>query len=71
MKEETVERCGNWRITFDPDQPEYLQIKHNKHPGFVLIKAETEGFVVDIWDGQAFDVVATAAALYSDLAEGK
>ena len=47
---------------------EYLYATHTGAPGQIHIKAEAEGFVVDVWSSNDEPVcVATTSAMYSEL----
>ena len=52
----SVSSCGN-----------YAYAKRSDRPGQIDIKAEDEGYVVDIWDEDWQQVVAECHSLYCDL----
>lgn len=56
-----------WEVIFSEDEPNRLYVTHEDHPGSIHIKADDEGFVVDVWPDSHEQVLATCAALYSDL----
>lgn len=56
-----------WEVLFSSDEPNRLYVTHEDHPGSIHIKADDEGFVVDVWPDSHEQVLATCAALYSDL----
>ncbi len=59
----------DWEICrYADDTGDYLMINHLKRPGSIQIKLEVEGYIVDIWNKDETDVIATASALYADLA---
>lgn len=58
---------GGWLITTSPDS-KYLYVQRDGCPGQIHIKADDEGFVVDIWsDDDTPEVCGSAAATYSEL----
>lgn len=61
----TTTNLEGWQVsTCD----EYLYATHTGAPGQIHIKAEAEGFVVDIWSsGDEPVCVATTSAMYSEL----
>ncbi len=67
---------GDWRVQESLDST-YLHVTHAHHPGQIDIKAETDGYVVDVWpDGEDEDdvgtemqVAATLAVEYVELAK--
>lgn len=56
---------GNWRI--DLDSPERLYIRHKDHPGDISVKADDEGYVVDIYPDGESECDATTYSFYNDL----
>lgn len=46
---------------------EYLYISRDGKPGEIIVKAECEGFVVDIWSEDKSYPDGTTSALYTDL----
>ncbi len=49
------------------DGGEYLYISMDGKPGEIIVKAESEGFVVDIWSNDGNHPEGTTHALYTDL----
>ena len=61
---------GRMLHTSDDKDAQYLYIERDGAPGQIHVKAESEGFVVDIWTYDGIDnpnCVATTAALYTEL----
>lgn len=56
---------GGWNIE---QYGQYLNIKVEGKPGYITIKQEDEGFVVDIWPDVGNDSVASTCAEYNELA---
>lgn len=56
---------GNWRIYLD--SPERLYIRHKDHPGDISVKADDEGYVVDIYPDGESECDSTTYAFYNDL----
>lgn len=49
---------------------EYLFVKRKDKPGEILVKAEDEGFVVEVWpEGEDVDPEQTMGIFYTDLEE--
>jgi hypothetical protein len=62
-----VANLNGWLVSASPDG-QYLYIQRDGSPGQVHLKAEDEGLVVDLWnDHEPMEVVATAAAAYTEL----
>jgi hypothetical protein len=58
---------NGWEVTAS-DCGTYLYLERNGAPGQIHIKAEGEGFVVDIWSSDVGPIcVATTCATYSEL----
>lgn len=59
---------GDWRLKTSGDG-EYLYVSREDKPGEIHIKADSEGYVLDVWpsDETADESVATMAVLYEDL----
>jgi len=58
---------GGWCVSVS-DCGKYLYVERSSAPGQVHIKAESEGFVVDIWSSDNEpECRATTAATYSEL----
>lgn len=57
---------GGWQVSTTHDG-QYLYIGRDGAPGQIHIKAEDEGFVVDLWDETLENCVGSAAATYSEL----
>lgn len=64
----TTIKHGDWVIEFS-DEPGRVYISNDKHPGNIHIKAEVEGYIVDIWRDSYEEVESGAFALYSDLSD--
>lgn len=64
----TTIKHGDWVIEFT-DKPGRVRISNDQHPGNILIKAEVEGYIVDIWRDSYEKVESGASALYSDLSD--
>lgn len=59
--------AGGWVIRSEGD---YLFIARCGKPGEIIIKAETEGFVVDVWPaGEGVEPEDTMCIFYTDLEE--
>lgn len=56
-----------WVIEFNSDNPQYVFLSHEDHPGDIHVKADDEGFVVDVWNEPGWEVAATLAVTYADL----
>lgn len=65
---EVPQELAPWKLLRSPCG-DYLYVTHEQHPGSIHIKADIEGYVVDVWDDSLPEpsVVATLAAQYSDL----
>jgi hypothetical protein len=59
-------RLGSWYIVVSAEG-DYLYIHRDDRPGAINVKADDEGFVVDVWDSDSANSVATCAAFYNDL----
>lgn len=61
-------QLGPWSVEMSPGQ-RYLYIEHTEHPGDIHVKADIEGYVVDVWNGNkdAASVQASLAIEYIDL----
>ena len=46
---------------------QYLHIQLDGSPGYITIKAEDEGFLVDIWPDEGNESVGSTSALYTEL----
>lgn len=57
---------GGWKVSTD-DTGQYLYVERDGAPGQIHIKAEDEGFVVDLWDSKLENCTASAAATYTEL----
>ena len=61
---------GGWAVTASEDG-QHLYIELDGAPGQIHIKAEDEGFVVDIWETHTYlgdpQCVATTSATYREL----
>jgi hypothetical protein len=56
-----------WQLTFSDDE-QYMYVSRDGAPGEIHIKAEDEGYVVDIWsDDDPPDVIAGTSAFYTEL----
>ena len=56
-----------WHVTAS-DDGHYLHIELDGAPGQIHVKAEDEGFVVDVWSNDSEPkCVATTSALYTEL----
>lgn len=56
-----------WLVDVSKDG-QYIVIQRDGAPGQIHVKAEDEGFIVDIWnDTEPPEVVATAGATYTEL----
>lgn len=62
-------KLGPWNIEKSPEG-QYLYIDHDDHPGDIHIKADIDGYVLDVWDSDQFNprVNLTMAVEYGDLA---
>ena len=60
---------NGWVIEILEDAPTYVYVARVDKPGAVHVKAEAEGFVVDIWPESYEAVEVSAAALYTDLGD--
>lgn len=47
----------------------YIRIQHQDKPGYIQIKAETEGFVVDVFPDAGNESDSTCYSFYTDLAD--
>jgi hypothetical protein len=58
-------KFGPWNVEVSPEG-QYLYIDHEDHPGDIHIKADIDGFVVDVWDSDkhAPAVAASIAVEY-------
>lgn len=59
---------GGWVVELSADEPRYVWVSRKNYPGHIQIKADDEGFVVDVWNEDNTQAVATCAALYNELA---
>ena len=58
---------SGWYISAS-DDGDYLYIERSNAPGQIHIKAESEGFVVDIWSSDDAPVcVGSTSAMYTEL----
>lgn len=60
----TTPTAGEWTIEVNGD---YVTLRFNEQEGTVQVKADLEGFVVDIFDRQVDEPVASCYALYEEL----
>lgn len=61
-----VATLNGWLVSTS-DDGQYLYIERDGAPGQIHIKAEDEGFVVDLWDANLENCVSSAAATYPEL----
>ena len=59
-----VANLNGWLVQ---QHDEYLYIQLDGSPGYITIKAEGEGFVVDIWPDVGNESVGSTYALYTEL----
>ncbi len=60
----TTTVINGWKI----DQyDQYLRIELDGSPGYITLKADDEGFVIDIWPDIGNDSVGTTSATYREL----
>lgn len=65
----TIKQSG-WEIEFNDEEPNRVYLRREGKPGDIHIKAEHEGYVIDIWpDGDALAPDAGCFALYQDLGD--
>lgn len=58
---------SGWYVSAS-DAGDYLYIERSNAPGQIHIKAESEGFVVDMWSSDDEPVcVASTSAMYTEL----
>ena len=57
---------SGWMI-YASDDGQYLCVTLDGSPGSIAIKAEDEGFVVDIWADDGVESIASTSALYTEL----
>lgn len=55
---------GQWRFQVSAGM---AYVHHADKPGDIHIKADCEGFVVDVWNDEVEDVKATLAVPYDEL----
>lgn len=61
---------NGWQVEQHGDhQDNFLHITMDGKPGYITIKKEHEGFVIDVWPDVGNDSVATCAAPYDELQE--
>jgi hypothetical protein len=60
----TTTEVNGWKIA---QYDQYLRIELDGSPGYITVKAEDEGFVVDIWPDEGNDSVGSTSALYTEL----
>jgi len=63
----TTIKHNGWVIEFDSDESNRVFVRREDRPGDIHIKADTEGYVADIWPDSCERVEATCAAMYQDL----
>jgi len=56
--------AGEWKIEVDGD---YVTLRFNDQVGVTQVKADLEGFAVDIFDSSLGEPVSSCYALYEDL----
>ena len=56
--------AGEWTIEVNGD---YVTLRFNDQEGVVQVKADLEGFAVDIFDSTLDEPVSSCFALYEDL----
>ena len=49
----------------------YLRVEVEGKPGYITIKADYEGFVVDIWPDVGNESDASTYSMYQDLIDGE
>lgn len=66
----TIIKQSGWEIAFNNEEPNRVYLRRDGKPGDIHIKAEYEGFIVDIWpDGDPPAPDAGCFALYQDLGD--
>lgn len=64
MTSSNVSILNGWKIE---QYDHYLRIELDGSPGYITIKDEDEGFVVDIWPDEGNESVGSTYALYTEL----
>ncbi len=60
-------QISGWKVTAPPDG-QYLYIERDGAPGQIHLKAEDEGFVIDLWsDDTEPNCVSSTSALFTEL----
>lgn len=59
-----VAHLRGWKVE---QYDQYLRIELDGSPGYITIKQEDEGFVVDIWPDEGNDSVGSTYALFAEL----
>jgi len=59
---------NGWKVTSGGDNGQYLYIERDGAPGTVHIKADDEGFSIDVWSADNTpEIVASTCAEYTAL----
>ena len=59
---------NGWQISTHPEDDRYIYLTRDGAPGNIPIKADAEGFVVDMYsDDSTPESVSTTYALYTEL----
>lgn len=66
MSEPTIETAvlRGWKCE---QYGQYLRVELDGSPGYITLKADDEGFVVDIWPDEGNDSAGSTSALYTEL----
>lgn len=66
MSEPTIEvaRLRGWKVE---QYDRYLRIELDGSPGYITIKQESDGFVVDFWPDEGDESVGSTYALFTEL----
>ena len=59
-----VRLLNGWQVE---QYDEYLRIQVDGKPGYITIKKESEGFVIDVWPDVGNGSTATCCAPYEEL----
>lgn len=59
-----VAHLNGWKVE---QYDRYLRVDVDGSPGYITIKQEDEGFVVDIWPDEGNDSAGSTSALYTEL----
>lgn len=62
---EPVKFLGGWRI--EQLEEGRLQIDLDGSPGYILINATDEGFIIDLWPDEGNESIGSTHALYTEL----